>query len=327
MNTKRAKGEGDYAYLTMPEWIKHMYMLYERNVVENCIQELLKEELITRRAIKRHGQKTFEYTLNVDAIHNLIKALPPKADNETLPNLSNYLDYKERSKAEKKEAREKSRTSDADDPSEKSRTASEKSRTASEKSRTASEKSRPRYVKNQLNIDSITELPIDSQRGSVADEIEIPTSAPVVATTPSLSSFSGDKLSTQRAPASTPKRVCKEKPLPSKKTEPILSEKARVVWEVWLQMPWNKEMAPDLTETAAKHCEKLSTVEITVDIMFKIRNFANKNDNNGFYKGKAWTLGNVVKEYPNWKSAEYKIELQIPKKRKMTDAERNALPY
>jgi hypothetical protein len=137
--------------------------------------------------MKRHGQKTFEYTLNVDTIHNLIKALPPKVDNETLPNLSNYLAYKERSKAEKKEVREKSRTPNTDNPS-------EKSRTASEKSRTASEKSRPRYVKNQLNIDSITELHTDSQRGSVADETKTPTLAPVVAFSPTLSLSSEEEV-------------------------------------------------------------------------------------------------------------------------------------
>lgn len=159
------------------------------------------------------------------------------------------------------------------------------------------------------------------ERGTYGDEN--------VATTPALFSLSssevihdGDNLSTKetatqrQAPAPTPKakpRVTRPKSEPKPaKAEPVLSEKARAVWKVWLQMPWNK-IEPDLTETAAKHCEKLSTVEMTVEIMLKIRNFAKKNDNNGFYEGKAWTLGNVVSEYPKWRSAEYKATEQESK--------------
>lgn len=188
MNTKHAKGEGDYAYLTMPEWIKHMYMLYERNVIEDCIHELLKEGLIMRRPIKRHGQKTFEYTLNVDAIHKLIKALPLKEASDTLPNLDNYLAHREKIKAEKKEAREKSRTSESH-ASEKSRTSkdSEKSRTASEKSRTSST---GRYVKNHSNIDSITKIitEIESTSADDSETESTQTDSLILSSTPSLSS-------------------------------------------------------------------------------------------------------------------------------------------
>lgn len=122
------------------------------------------------------------------------------------------------------------------------------------------------------------------------------------------------------APVTTRKHVSKEKKRkteqPSQKAlpdltkqEPPLSEKARVVWNIWLKMPWNK-IAPKLTETAAKHCETLASVEITEEIMFKVKNFATskKNDLKGFYQGKAWQLGNVVVEYPKWESAQMSTE-------------------
>lgn len=88
--------------------------------------------------------------------------------------------------------------------------------------------------------------------------------------------------------------------------EPNLSEKARRVWDIWCQMPWNQGIKLKLTKTAAEHCEELANVEITVDIMFKVKNFATskKNDVKGYYQGKAWQLGNVVKEYPRWRSSQ-----------------------
>ena len=99
INTKRARGEGNYVYLTIPQWIKHTYMLYERNVIIDCLKELLDEGMVERRSFKVHDQNTFEYTLNVDAIHERIKRLPSKPDKETMPNLDPYLGYKARAKA------------------------------------------------------------------------------------------------------------------------------------------------------------------------------------------------------------------------------------
>jgi hypothetical protein len=103
-----------------------------------------------------------------------------------------------------------------------------------------------------------------------------------------------------------------------RKTEPLLSESARRVWDIWLDMPWNKAIPPKLTETAAKHCETLSQVEISKDIIFKVLNFAKKNDRNGFYDGKSKELGHVVSEYSRWKSVEYQVQLETPEKPKVT---------
>lgn len=100
-----------------------------------------------------------------------------------------------------------------------------------------------------------------------------------------------------------------QKPLP-KLEEPTMSDEARAVWNVWIDMPWNKAIPPKFTVTAAEHCETLSKVPITQDIMFKVRNFATKNDRNGFYKGKSWELGHVVSEYSRWKSAQYQVQAE-----------------
>ena len=45
-NTKRTKGESDYIYLTLPQWVKYTYLLYARNTVINCLAELREEGLI-----------------------------------------------------------------------------------------------------------------------------------------------------------------------------------------------------------------------------------------------------------------------------------------
>src|ERR1700752_5352991 len=66
MNSKREKREGPYIHFTMQEWIQQTYMLYERNVISDCIQEMLEEKLILRRSVRRYGQNTFEYPLNLD---------------------------------------------------------------------------------------------------------------------------------------------------------------------------------------------------------------------------------------------------------------------
>lgn len=115
-----------------------------------------------------------------------------------------------------------------------------------------------------------------------------------------------------------------QKPLP-KLEEPQISEAARAVWEVWLSMPWNQDIPPKLTEIAAGHCETLSQAKepLTKDTMFKIRNFAEKNDKKGYYKGKKWTLGNMVTEYPNWKSAQYQPQVEKSEKQVVTVGNRH----
>ena len=143
---------------------------------------------------------------------------------------------------------------------------------------------------------------------SIASETATLSSAPIVAPSPSsLSCLSSEET---KAKASSKK---KEKVIPPKKAELIISDKARAVWNIWCSMPWNKDVQPKLSETAARHCETLANAEITEDIMFKVKNFATskKNDVKGFYQGKAWQLGNVVAEYPKWKSAQMDEESNV----------------
>lgn len=85
----------------------------------------------------------------------------------------------------------------------------------------------------------------------------------------------------------------------SKLDEPILSEKAKAVWDVWLKMPWNK-IVPKLTTIATGHCETLALVEFSEEILWKVVNYARKNDKNGFYDGRGIQLGDIVREYPKW---------------------------
>lgn len=117
------------------------------------------------------------------------------------------------------------------------------------------------------------------------------------------------------APTATRKRVSKNKKRDTEQTlqttlpeltrqEPIISEKARAVWNIWLKMPWNK-IEPKLTETAAKHCEDLSKVDLTEEILWQVINYARKNDKNGFYNGRAIQLGDIVREYPKWSNTQH----------------------
>ncbi len=154
-NSKRDKDESEYIYLTMPEWAKHTYMLYERNVLTDCIKELIEDKLVERRAIKRYDQDTFEYKLNLNKVNALIKGLPEKAIKETQPNLTPYLTFKDRARARRAKNKEgvgeKSRTSKS------TKRVREKSPTVGEKSRTVREKSPQHSIPTEItNITSIS---------------------------------------------------------------------------------------------------------------------------------------------------------------------------
>lgn len=183
-NTKREKGESDYIYLTMPQWIKYTYMLYERNIITDCIKELLEEGLITRRQIIMFEQKTFEYKLMDEVINEHIKGLPPKESKEVLPRLDAYLVYKnaakERAKvkrAEKKEqegVREKSRTVGDNSPTpDLDEEVREKSITVGEKSQGVRDNSTGGYVINQRNLESITYPPLTSTHNNMSSDISV----------------------------------------------------------------------------------------------------------------------------------------------------------
>jgi len=137
-NTKRDKGEGEYVYLTVPQWIKYTYMLYERNIITDCIKELLAEGLIERRPIIMFYQKTFDYRLCTESIQNLIRSLPTKRKEDVFPNLDAYLTFKERGKTERAEKREKEGVSEKSRTSKKGKTEGKEVR---ELSPTVSEKS------------------------------------------------------------------------------------------------------------------------------------------------------------------------------------------
>src|SRR6266702_2498355 len=90
MNDKQAKEQNGYIYMTYPQWIESMYQFFGRNVIINCLAELVKERLILKRPCRLYGKDTFEYILNVSVVQRAIKALPDKLEKTTRPNLNAF---------------------------------------------------------------------------------------------------------------------------------------------------------------------------------------------------------------------------------------------
>lgn len=88
----------------------------------------------------------------------------------------------------------------------------------------------------------------------------------------------------------------------------VLSERARAVYVEWSKMPWFKGVSPNLTQTAAEHCETLTKYDPlpTSENMLKTRNWYEKKYPEK--KGNGWYLGNFVKVYPDYLSAQYQSE-------------------
>ena len=159
-NSKRDKGEGEYVFMTVPQWIKYTYMLYERNMITACMRELMEEGLIERRAIVMYNQKTFEYKLCVEQVQARIKALPEKTAKDTLPNLIAYITYQEKCKEKNRAAREEKKVRDLSP----THSDSDKSQGVRDNSPTVGDKSTEGYVINQRNLESITKLPLTSNQ-------------------------------------------------------------------------------------------------------------------------------------------------------------------
>ncbi len=88
INDKRAKGLDEYVYMTYPEWIDNMYGLFRRSTIIACLTELEQEQLISRRAVKRYGKITYEYTLNVQVVQERLKQLSERTEKYCRPNLN-----------------------------------------------------------------------------------------------------------------------------------------------------------------------------------------------------------------------------------------------
>lgn len=178
MTVKRDADQGEWVYLTLPEWIEQTYEWYARNVIIDCLKELLSEGLIERRAIKRYDQDTFEYKLNIEAVQGRIRALPEKAPKEIKPNLEAYHAFTQKKK-EQNEARRKEREEGSlkinDRVVEKS-TALKNQRVVVEKSTAARSKGSLKkdyqQLKNQRNIDTSIDTSLTS-----SSEIHLSSSA------------------------------------------------------------------------------------------------------------------------------------------------------
>jgi hypothetical protein len=172
MNTKRTRGESDYVYMTIPQWVKYTYLLYARNTVIDCLAELREEGLIERRPITMYNQETYEYKLKIDAVQARLRALPTKSPKDTLPDLDACLASMERNKVRRAEAKQAKREGSLKINGS---GVVEKSTPGVEKSTGVGEKSTGGWLKNQRNLSSRTQLHSASQRESDADKPAGPT--------------------------------------------------------------------------------------------------------------------------------------------------------
>ncbi len=91
---------------------------------------------------------------------------------------------------------------------------------------------------------------------------------------------------------------------PSKEKKPTitLTPEQQAVFDQWAKMPWFKGGPPALQSNDPEHLTKLAAYNPTRETMLKVKNWATSSevDTNGFFKGKAWTLYWLAKEYPKW---------------------------
>jgi hypothetical protein len=321
-NDKRGKGEDLAIYMTYPQWIEAMYGMFGRCVIIDSLEELIGESLLSREKHRMYGKDTYKYRLNCQELNRRVKLLPERDPKHTRPKVDASINRRDNSEDPSKSKRD-TRLKVDEDPS---------------KSRHNIESTKKPNIDN-LSVDRATDVasPTDPLV-SLSDQVlvneitrrekEKLENASLIANPtienvePEVAPKNVEPVTTRNTsskPRSPRVRVTEplQKPLP-KLDDPKMSEEARAVWNVWIDMPWNKAIPPKLTVTAAEHCETLSKVLITQDIMFKVRNFAAKNDRNGFYKGKSWELGHVVSEYSRWKSAEYQVKPETQEKPKVT---------
>ncbi len=89
-NTKKAKGQDLYVYMTYPQWVTALYGVYGRSVIISALASLEKRGLLEKRKCYRYGKETYEYLLNIKRVNDLLKALPEKLPHETHPNLDAF---------------------------------------------------------------------------------------------------------------------------------------------------------------------------------------------------------------------------------------------
>jgi|SRR5882762_265824 len=314
-NDKRGKGEDLSIYMTYPQWTEAMYSMFGRCVIIDSLEELIGEGLISREKHRMYGKDTYKYRLNCQELNHRVKDLPEREPKHTRPKVDASTNRRDNSEDASKSKRDTRLLVD-DDPS--------KSKRNIESTKKPNIDNIPNGI--ATNVDAPpTELSVSEQiayhvaEATRLEQEQLEQHASPIATTDTtpVEPKTTRKTSSKKSVRVTRNTEPLQKPLP-KLEEPALSEAGRRVWDIWLDMPWNKGIPPKLTETAAQHCETLSKVEISKDIIFKVLNFAKKNDRNGFYEGKSKELGHVVSEYSRWKSAQYQAQMETQETQKVT---------
>lgn len=133
-----------------------------------------------------------------------------------------------------------------------------------------------------------------STRGNI---IQPAFSLPVHPTvTPPPNSGNGHKPTRTRQPNQDP---------PQEEKAPIvLTPEAQAVFDEWCKMPWFKRQ-PDLQKNDPAYLKDLAPYQPTAEKMLECKKWATSQavDTNRWYKGKAWILAFLAKEYPRWLSS------------------------
>jgi len=90
--------------------------------------------------------------------------------------------------------------------------------------------------------------------------------------------------------------------MPDEPPKITLTAQEQAFWELWCNLFFNKDIAPDLTMTAYGHVRKLAPHITSAEQMESLAKRARKDleDNTGV-KRKTVYLGNCVNSYPGWK--------------------------
>jgi hypothetical protein len=151
------------------------------------------------------------------------------------------------------------------------------------------------------------------------------TPAPAQITEPSQEISAQKKPTSKKTAESRIARSNTKPATPVVEMQIVLTEREQSVYDEWVKMPWFNGVPPKITETVRNHCKTLAAYNPlpTAEDMLKTRHYAEANRQ---YKGKGWQLGNVVVEYPNWKSSQYKAPAPAPIDTNVTPIRRTLTP-
>lgn len=281
-NTKRDQDQGDYIYMSMPQWITSTYQLYERNILTDCLRELVEEGMIERRPIIMYAQKTFDYRLCIDVVQERIRGLSAK--ESVLPQLDAFAAFKERQKAERAEKREEvgEKSPTLETASDKSLDVGEKSPTVGDKPRRVRDKSRKVGDKSTQHRLTKTLLP--------STKI-VRSGAPAVATTNTRTSKEKGDIFAEV----------------SSDIQAIVTE-----WRMIFKTP------TPVTAKLVEHATTLAAFQPVPGEIMQCRLWMYQSDTKKWYASHGMHLGDVAREFERFRSLASMPEVAAPKGRQIS---------